>query len=174
MLIAFEGPDGSGKSTLAKRVQKRLDALLVHCGPPPRGSANYVWERLIQNLPNTRCPVVCDRLHWGEYPYGEIYRRSSELGKDGVLAIDKLFERAGGVMVYVTADPDILAQRLNGRGDDYVNTADLPQIVKMYDELYEQSPCAKFRINTTHGFAQTGEWMIDRILDRAEREWFGW
>lgn len=173
MLIVFEGPDGSGKSTLAKKVQKRLDALLVHCGPPPQGSANYVWDRLIR-FPNSRCPVVCDRLHWGEYPYGEIYRGRSELGKEGILELDHTIERAGGIMVYVTAKPENLYQRLWQRGDDYVNLHDLPQIVRMYDELYEQSPCVKYRIDTTNDFAQASDEMLTHIIDRAEKEWFGW
>lgn len=141
MLIVFEGPDGSGKSTLAEKVYRKTCATFVHQGPPPLGRALDTFACAIAWAQTHPAPVVFDRLHWGDYPYGTLYR-SSELGLDKIAALDGVITDEGGLVVYVHADAAICNARLAARGPakdveeaKYEDASKMSQIVALYDEV---------------------------------------
>lgn len=141
MIIVFEGPDGSGKSTLAEKVYRKTCATLVHQGPPPLGRALDTFAACVAWAQMHPAPVVFDRLHWGDYPYGTLYRMP-ELGVDKIVEMDRLISDNGGLIVYVRADAEICNERLAARGpakdaeeSKYEDPTKMSQIVALYDEV---------------------------------------
>lgn len=161
MLIVVEGPDGAGKSTLVKKISGAVtsgrppcarrtgepyarlingmvygDTQVLHRGPPER----HPLEEYVLDLdgydPRHTDHVVCDRWHLGEPIYSAIYRpdEGSKLGTPGLRYVDMYLASRGGVTAVVNADPVTLTDRVNVRGDDYVNPDDLERISHAYAE----------------------------------------
>ena len=170
MFIVFEGPDGSGKSTLAEAVQRKLDATRVHCGPPEHNNAYEQWMSIVRMADTDAFHVVCDRLHWGDPVYAPLYRPEvgEQLGVTGLHLINQAIAEAGGIIVLVTAEPDVLKERFDGQ---YIDTHDLEAIVEAYDLLYHVAHACEnlllLRINTTQGFDTFDVW-VDNIILCAE------
>jgi thymidylate kinase len=171
MFIVFEGPDGSGKSTLAEAVQKKLDATRVHCGPPEHNNAEEQWMAIVEMADTDGFNVVCDRLHWGDPVYAPLYRPEvgEQLGITGLHRINQAIADAGGIIVLVTADPDVLKERFDGQ---YIDTHDLEEIVEAYELLWHVAEACDnlslLLINTTNGFDDFDAW-VNIIILAAEQ-----
>lgn len=151
MWIALVGPDGAGKSTLAKKIAMTVELVTerkvdqIHTNKP-----KYPWTAFSENFEryNTYAPdqnVVFDRLHFGCPVYGPIYRGRDDIEGYGELTAaewrytELCFASVGAVTVLVTADPEVLARRLQSRGDDYVDVQDVHKIWERYHWLADQS-----------------------------------
>lgn len=140
MLIILEGPDGSGKSTIAEALYRGLEATQIRQGPPPRGYAFDTFKAIIDLGATSPAPIVADRLHWGAYPYGEVYRGGNELGRVGIRRLDDYCANQSALIVLVTAPADVLNARIDLRGEERTEFEDADRtqrIVDLYDEMYE-------------------------------------
>lgn len=139
MIIVLEGPDGSGKSTLAEALYRRLSATAMRQGPPPRGLAYSTFKAMIDFAGSTPANVVIDRLHWGAWPYGNVYRGGSELSIEQILDLDTQLGEMGALLVYVRADAAVLDQRIIDRGEErseFEVASLMPDVVRYYDEIW--------------------------------------
>lgn len=75
-------------------------------------------------------PIVLDRFHIGEKVYGKIFR-----GYDfNEVELDERLHSMGAKHLFVTAEERVLINRLNKRGDWYVNQSDIGVILDSYEK----------------------------------------
>lgn len=147
MLLIVEGPDCSGKSTLAQRLFDRIDELTfrVKKGPPKSHPLDEYVASLVSYQPSDATygaawHGVCDRFHWGERVYPELWSRPTQMD-DAVWRYVEMFLLArGAFVVHTIRGIDDHAHCLDTRGDDHgVTSADLPLLLRRYHDVKEDS-----------------------------------
>lgn len=153
MLIMCEGPDCVGKSTLAVRITKDLEKLvgdavggksnveLIHKGPPVLHPLDEYVTPLLGYRPFVGRHVVCDRWHWGENVYPQVFKRTTRFD-DAVRYYTELFLMSrGAYVVHVSGPEDRTTRCIEHRGDDLVN---VDSVVLMHS-LFED--CERLSLN---------------------------
>ena len=110
-ILVLEGPDGAGKTTLANQLVAQ-DPLrkVVHNGPPkPNENLFETYTNQILAASRGSIPVIFDRLHFGELVYGQVIRKKSLIGYEGISALTRLIRAAGGDLV-LCLPPYVLAK----------------------------------------------------------------
>lgn len=132
MNVIFIGPDGAGKTTLAKQVAEKLGFVYHKCDYRQEDKPNLALQLLDKQI-----NVVYDRFY---YPDDVIYSKikGEHEGDDDYWAcyndvLAKL-EKTNTCVIYVTASTEALMERLNVRGDEYIdiNEETLERIKELY------------------------------------------
>ena len=143
--VVFEGGDGSGKTGIAYALNSMMSGTHIHSGPPMAGHAAKTWDGLITYAAyDSVCPVIFDRLHWGEYVYGSLFR-VPELGLRDVIEMNDRILDSGGELVYVkcnVAERVCRAMSRTGTLGLYEEEGIQPRVNDLYDEIYEASIAA--------------------------------
>lgn len=144
MFVALEGADGTGKSSLAEAIAQRLaktrpeqGVAVHHHGPPvksPLEEYGYDYEGYRAGDGN----LIVDRLHYGPLVYSQLYRKTGpygELGLAGFRWVELLLMARGCRTFIVDQEVDVLQERLERRGEDFIDLKDLAFIRNRYLEL---------------------------------------
>jgi hypothetical protein len=134
MLIIVEGPNGAGKSTLVDAIQKHLEnnhpddtTQVLHAKPPKRHPIDEYIRPLLGYRPGSGQNIICDRWHWGERVYPDLFNRSTQMDR-GVWRYVEMFLRSrGAIVVYPYVSPATLSTRILERGDDMVDVTMTPR-----------------------------------------------
>ena len=119
MLIICEGPDSVGKSSLAARFKQHVErgsgvgesgVELLHKGPPVLHPLDEYVVPLLHYRPFRGEHVVCDRWHWGEGVYPQVFPRSTQFD-DAVRYYTELFLMSRGAYVVHVSGPEDKDQR---------------------------------------------------------------
>ena len=144
-LIILEGSDGSGKSTIAARLEKETGFKLEHHGPVSsylEGKMQYFHEAYRINE-----STIKDRFYFGEAIFAPLYR-----GYDGSEYFesleDLLMERFDVLLVLVTAPYEIIIQRINERGEDFVEPEHFKICYDKAREVFNKSKLPKIIVDT--------------------------
>lgn len=147
MLIVCEGPDCVGKSTLAVRLTKDLErgtgdqtnVELKHKGPPVLHPLDEYVMPLLDYRPFRGQHVVCDRWHWGESVYPQVFKRATHYD-DAVRYYTELFLQSRGAHVVHVTGPECRTRRcIEHRGDDLVNVESVETMHLMFDDCERTS-----------------------------------
>lgn len=183
-VLIIEGCDASGKSTLIEALRKELKEFLVRKGSSFEHS-NCTNEELFKKFDrlvmaseyeltgevSTDCSmpakIIFDRFIYSNYVYASLYEDYAILTVNQRKDIEFWINHEA-VILYLTAPEEILKERLNSRGDDYVKAERIPAILEKYDEVLatvdERIPV--YRIDTS---VQTTEdnvkFVINSLLD---------
>lgn len=132
-VIILEGIDGAGKSTLADALIEAspVPAHYLHRGPL-EGTVEDELIYPLQNIPENEL-LVTDRWHVGEMVYGPIYRGKSLVAGEYNSIIESLLWDMNAVKVILSPPIEVVKQRLEERGEDYLQ----PEHVEQVHELYE-------------------------------------
>lgn len=149
MFITIEGTDASGKTSLIEAVAKEIQSryagkplMQFHKGRPLEETRRCVLKDYVTSVEHinwsTECNGLSDRWHWGEVTYAPKYRPHTNidgfglLGKPGWRWVE-LFLMSRGVASFWLYQPlAVIQQRLESRGDDFVQVDDLKEILKNY------------------------------------------
>lgn len=148
MFIVIEGTDASGKSSLIEEIERQIhemypDDFIVkfHKEKPKELTRRWVLNDYVTSIEKHnwhRSVALSDRWHWGEVTYAPKYRPDTNkdgyglLGKAGWRWVE-LFLMSRGVAQFWLYQPlDVIQARLTARGDEFVKTEDLSEILNQY------------------------------------------
>ena len=160
-IIILEGIDGSGKSTLAQRIAEKspLPVRMEHRGPiKDTVQAEYVnplFEVDEKEL------FIADRWHVGEMIYGPLYRGKTMVAQY-VGAIESILDWFGAVRIVMSPPIEVVRQRLQDRGEDYLKPEDVEHVHKAYEDF---ALAWDYRL-----FEEVSDDQIDFIIAAAIRE----
>lgn len=131
MFIIISGCDRVGKTTLCNELVKRLDAKYIHFSAPrSKELAFHEYIDFIKNADINQIYII-DRFYECEKIYAPIYRNYTQ---NNCRFLDNLVRLSHKVLfVYVTADINIIEQRILREGDDYISIQDVHNIIKNYE-----------------------------------------
>lgn len=136
----IEGCDGTGKTHLAEALRDELESrfgatTLIHKGPPEKSVleeyATDVEGREAENL-------VFDRWHLGTAVYAPLYRGTGpygELGVAGFRWVEKFLQARGAVFYHADQPYDVVKQRLEARGEDYLQSHHVEGVLERFREV---------------------------------------
>lgn len=148
MFIVLEGTDASGKTSLTEAVKHELAARfpdtaveLFHKGKPEELTRSWVLSDYVFSIEHENVfKQVClsDRWHWGEITYAPKFRPDTNkdgyglLGQAGWRWVE-LFMASRGIAQFWLYQPlEVIQRRLEVRGDDFVDSSDLAEILSQY------------------------------------------
>lgn len=109
MKIILEGCDGTGKTTLAKVIADKYSLDICHCTAcDPTDFDFYKQTARKEN-------VIWDRHTIGELIYPEVFNREGQMSPEDVRIVLGYFRENGGKIFVLTADDDIIKERLSNR-----------------------------------------------------------
>jgi thymidylate kinase len=147
MWAIFEGSDGSGKSSLAEAVAERIrttrpdEKVEVHHKGPPEGSVLKAYYYDYEDFRPGDHHIISDRHHLGELVYAQIYRKQGPygaLGKAGFRWTEMFIMARGARTFFVDQPVDILDERVNQRGDTFIDIKDLARIRNRYLDVEKE------------------------------------
>lgn len=149
MNIVFIGPDGAGKSTIAKEWSEKFDMPIIENDYREVDKLSKTLEYL--DLDN----IIFDRLF---YPDHLIYSKikGNELSEEELEAWDDLrllLPFKDIIYVYVTAPDELLYERLNSRGDEYIEFGDIPKIKEEYEKILKDFPVPVFVLESQEDYS---------------------
>lgn len=125
MLIIIEGPDLAGKSTFASYLPNAIHFT--------QNDAHYMYEAELERAKTDL--VVLDRCWISEKVYGPIKRQQcTYTDEEYALLCDKL-KAIPHTIFYVTSPVNMLLERYNMRGEDYVTQQELIEIANAYSNV---------------------------------------
>ncbi len=149
MLILLEGVDCSGKTTIGEELAKNLGSTTVWIDfhDTTGISLRQHYEALQGYSPASGRSIICDRYHWSEEIYGPLYRGKSLLNSPaGLWFLDAYIQSRGGVMVLVETDARTHLDRLEARGEDFLQMDDVHHVFAEYRRLERESHCGPIRV----------------------------
>lgn len=111
-VVVLEGCDGTGKTTLADVLAAGHGHTVVHSGRTPDGEDLVRRYRQILATPGK---IVLDRCFISELVYGPLYHGRSRITLSAAIGLARIVAARGGVMVHLTGNSRVLADRLRAR-----------------------------------------------------------
>ena len=146
-IYVLEGPDHAGKTTTAKQISdvarhEGHNVQCVHFGPSTGMTSYTLFEQYVSAVAKaawesvtSNTVTIFDRLHVGEWVYGNIIRHHSLLTLDQIIAIDQMLSSVGAKKFHVTARNSTLQERHLKLGDDYISKDELRVIQQQYIDM---------------------------------------
>lgn len=150
-IILLEGVDGAGKSTMAKLLQKLTGYEIVSGSnfELAEKGADYMFD-FLRDLSN-RQNIIVDRSWLSNYIYARLYNKNS-MTDEQFEELTRLFDEKS-IMIVLTASLDVLVERINTRGDEYIKTDEIQPILENYLKLSMEP---KY-VPTSHVFMNTDD-----------------
>ena len=132
-VIVLEGCDGAGKTTLAIELSQRHGYQLVHATRTPEGADLAERYRSILAWPGR---LVLDRCFVSELVYGPLLHGRSRLAPDQITALIEIVADRGGLLVHLTARPEVIAARLRQRDGIAPDLNELTALINGYTDVF--------------------------------------
>lgn len=132
-VVILEGCDGVGKTTLAVTLAQRHGYQLVHATRSPEGVDLAERYRAILSWPG---PLVLDRCFVSELVYGPLLHGRSRLTLDQVIELAAIVADRGGLIVHLSAAPEVIAARLTSRDGIAPDLAHINALLDGYTEVF--------------------------------------
>jgi adenylate kinase family enzyme len=148
MRFIVVGPDGSGKTTFSKWFAEKYGLEYVGC--TYRESNKFIRTIKLLNKDN----IVYDRLYLPDHlVYSRLKNKKlspEELGAwVGLMNYLKYFGNV--IILYVDAPDEVLKERLNIRGDEYIEFEEIKEIRKIYRKVLPELEVPIVRIESADG-----------------------
>lgn len=163
MIVILEGNDRAGKTTIANALVEEDNFRCVHFGPPETndfGTEFHVrlLEELIKEV-EAEHPrdLVFDRAHLGELVYGPLDRGVTAMTWGQMAQIERVFQGAGAILVWVDTDPIECWGRATGTSDE-APVERFASVHALYEKAYEQSSLMKIRLIDVDSIRKISKW----------------
>lgn len=150
MIIIVEGVDASGKDTLISNLSKLTNMEVV------RGSsfeisekgANKMFEEARKLLLEGK-DIIMNRSFYSNAVYGPMYDYPT-MTDEQFNELNRIVEEVG-VIYYLTADTEVIMNRLNARGDKDIKAEDIKDIQAGYKHMWNRfKPSSLVTLDVTH------------------------
>lgn len=170
MIICLDGVDGTGKSTLANHivtaVQKKFpdDKVIYKHATQIKNDVYTEYAQLFEEyIPGSGIHYILDRWHIGEEIYGPLFRGQSAFDKVSFRWLE-LFLASKGMRTWLMTQPeDLIQERLEERGEDFIRFDQINYIQKEYQRIVKHLPTFAKEISPI-GYDQ---FLIDVIIKDA-------
>lgn len=169
--LVFEGMDGTGKTSLAEMVAKIINVSYEHNDKCSSYEDGKIKAYNYMNNLDVKEECVIDRLvHTGEAVYAPIYRGYD--GSDYFEDLEKrMLEKCDMFIVYVTADEEVIKNRLESRGEDYINPDDIKKIQANYEKYLNKTEIPYIIYdNSKDGILDNAVELIKTVTDKILEE----
>ena len=182
MFIVIEGTDASGKTSLSEAVKHELEMRqhgfpiqTFHKGRPLEETRRWVLKDYVTSIEDvdwTSCIAMSDRWHWGEITYAPLKRPHTNLDGYGLLSKagwrwTELFLMSRGIAQFWLYQPlHVIQERINSRGDDFVNADELETILGQYEFAASQSCIIEKLCPPANSLDQVTD-LANYIIDRS-------
>jgi len=112
MRIVLEGCDGTGKTTLANELASIYKLDICHC--TQHDPSDYLFYQQTLRKEN----IVWDRHTIGELIYPKIFNREQKTTEEQALSIVDYGKSIGVKFLVLTADDEVIKNRLDSRGGE--------------------------------------------------------
>lgn len=109
MRIILEGCDGVGKTTLANILAKKYNLDICHCTSYDPADFMFYYQSVRKNN------IIWDRHTVGELIYPKVFNRHQQICTEDARIVINYFRELGGKIFVLTADDDIINDRLIAR-----------------------------------------------------------
>jgi len=183
MFIIIEGPDAVGKSSMLDAIKSAVSKIsgaspinTFHKGRPLEESRRWVLNEYvmsIDDLATSGATIIADRWHWGEVTYAPLKRPHTNLDGYGLLGAAgwrwvELFLLSRGATTWVMTQPlEVLQERLERRGDDFVSVDELAAIVEQYDFGISVAPSVVERLRPGDKGLSALRGVAEAVVNRA-------
>ena len=177
MLIILEGIDCSGKGWLADYLLKKGPQPMVYLkqGSKPKNKSvvertrlQIAYEAMLKAYSSELAPMGChaifDRFYPSELAYAEIMRGYDPWVGNSFNLLETKINSMPHALVYVQAPKELILERMDSRGEDYIEESDLDDIMIGYDTFMRKTSIRNvIRYNS-------GEIDPDGLLDAIFKE----
>jgi thymidylate kinase len=129
----LEGCDGTGKTTLADALAARHGHTVVHSGRTPDGED---LARRYREILATPGKIVLDRCFISELVYGPLYHGLSRITVPAASDLARIVAARGGVIVHLTGNSGVLADRLRARDGTGPAAGQIVAITNAYNAAF--------------------------------------
>lgn len=150
MNIIFEGSDGVGKSTLINNLVKLTGKPVIKGSSfeISEGGAEAMFEWSKAVLLNNK-DVIIDRFFYSNMVYGKMYDYPT-MTPEQYEELNSIVNETA-VVYYLTADTEVLIERIMRRGDEHIQPEDIEKIQNVYEEIWRVcKPKNLVEIDTTN------------------------
>jgi len=185
MFVVIEGTDASGKTSLISAIKDEISLRYplssvqsFHKGRPLEETRRWVLNDYVLSIEKdnwTKEHAISDRWHWGEITYAPLKRSHTDkdgyglLGKAGWRWVE-LFLQSRGISQFWLYQPlEVIQERLQFRGDDFVASYELKEILDQYMIAGEVS-CSTEKIQPEKDSIDQIPSIAKSIVDIAERK----
>lgn len=114
MKVFIDGPDGAGKTTVCEKLANKIGCNIVRLTYNGDRSYNAYFDAM--SLEN----MVHDRTFLSEVIYPKYFGRESRVSDSTVRALFNLTKILHAKVFILTADDDVLLERVGKRGDEFI------------------------------------------------------
>ena len=131
MKFVVDGPDGAGKNLLCSILKAHTGYEIVHLS---HNNFTRPYDLDFYKILLQKDKVIFNRFFFSELVYSRIKNRQCDLSKDCMKLLLNLMAK-DTVILHVTNRYDVLKQRLQTRGDSFINSQELKTAKESYDLL---------------------------------------
>lgn len=165
MIIIFAGCDCTGKSTCFNLMNKSSYAAYKgSANSDPKGALFRLKYDLMLNIRaiHDRIPLIDD------FVYSQIFSgKPSELMSE-VNEIKRVLKKC--LVFYFDCDNQIIAKRMEERGDDYISASQIPEIKIAYKKTFNLLDIKPVVIDTTHLSPEEVKEKVEEVINEQKLE----
>lgn len=142
MKIILEGCDGVGKTTLANILANKYDLDICHCTSSDPADFMFYYQSARKDN------IIWDRHTLGELIYPKVFNRTQQICTEDARIVVNYFRELGGKIFVLTANNDVIEERLLLRGTEDQRILDHQRSINLEFIKYAEAFCIPI-INTS-------------------------
>ena len=164
MNIVLCGCDGTFKTTIAEKLSEKFKLSIV------KGSSfelaqgeNEELYKFSLDIANSNNQIV-DRFIWSNLVYTTLYPEYTALTDKQREAIENTM-RDNTIIIYLTASPDVIVKRLEERGDEYITSDKVEDIITTYNSVMSDAVHNEMKVYTYDTGILSSDDIVSQISD---------